>query len=198
MSGQSLADAVRYVQVFKNHGVAAGASMEHGHAQLIALPIGPAGVREELDGASRYRERTGRCVFCDLLVAERREGSRIVLDDGDVVVLAPWAPRVPHETWLVPARHEAAFEETGDAMLGALARALRETLARLRRALGAPDYNLVLHTAPCGAAPRADYHWHLEVLPRLVTLGGFEWGTGVTINTMPPEEAAETLRRTEI
>lgn len=188
----------RYVQFFKNHGAAAGASLEHGHAQLVALPLVPTAIEEEMSGAARYGERTGRCVYCDMLAGERPEGRRLIRRDDEMAVLAPWAPRVPYETWIVPARHESAFDKTDDASLRALARALKETLARLRRLLDAPDYNFLVHTAPCRSPRLPHYHWHVEIVPRLQPIAGFEWGTGFTINTMPPEEAAANLLHVEI
>ena len=188
----------RYVQFFKNHGPAAGASLEHGHAQLIALPIVPTAIEEEMSGAARYQERVGRCVYCDMLAEDPREGRRLIHRDDEMAVIAPWAPRFPYETWIVPARHESAFEGTGDASLRALARALQETLARLRRLLAAPDYNFIVHTAPCGSPRLPHYHWHVEIFPRVQPIAGFEWGTGFTINTMPPEEAAADLLHVEI
>jgi len=190
--------AMRYVQFFKNHGAAAGASLEHGHAQLIALPLVPAVVEEEMQGAARYAERVGRCVYCDMVAAEGREARRLVYQNDGMTALAPWAPRFPYETWIVPTRHASAFEETDDGSLRALAQALRETLARLRRALDAPHYNFLLHTAPCRSPRLPHYHWHLEIFPRLQPIAGFEWGTGFTINTMPPEEAAADLLQVEI
>jgi UDPglucose--hexose-1-phosphate uridylyltransferase len=189
---------IRYIQFFKNHGAAAGASLEHGHAQLIALPVAPAALEEEWNGAARYWERETRCVYCDMVADTRREGRRLVYDEADMAAIAPWAPRFPYETWIVPHRHESSFEAADDATLRALALALRETLARLRRALHGPHYNFLLHTAPCRAPRLPHYHWHVEIFPRLQPIAGFEWGTGFTINTMPPEEAADCLLQVEI
>ncbi|HSQ58948.1 MAG TPA: DUF4931 domain-containing protein [Acidobacteriota bacterium] len=189
---------VRHVQAFKNHGPSAGASLEHGHAQLIATPFVPATVREELDGAERHWRRNATCVYCDLVDEERRDGRRVILDAEGFLAVAAYAPRVSHEAWILPAEHRASFEECDDASLRGFARVLRETIARLRDALGRPDYNYLLHSAPCRERGLRPYHWHVEVLPRSARAAGFEWGTGIHIVTTPPEEAARTLREARI
>ena len=188
---------LRYILVFKNHGAGAGASLEHGHAQLIATPIIPMVVQEELDGALKHFRSKERCVYCDMLAQERREGKRLVREEEGYVAIAPFAPRFPFETWILPTRHQASYDEVEPSSLGALARLLKETLRRLRRALGDPDYNFLIHTAPCREAPLEHYHWHLEIFPRLAHVAGFEWGTGFYINTTPPEESAKFLREME-
>lgn len=187
----------RYILVFKNHGAAAGASLEHGHAQLIATPIVPMVVQEELDGALRHYRAKERCVYCDMVEQELRGGQRLVREDGGFVALEPFAPRFAFETWILPKRHQPSYDEIDPASLGALARLLKETLGRLRRALGKPSYNFLIHTAPCRQAPLEHYHWHLEIIPKLAHVAGLEWGTGFYINTTPPEESAAFLREME-
>jgi UDPglucose--hexose-1-phosphate uridylyltransferase len=184
----------RYILVFKNYGASAGATLEHGHAQLIATPIIPKAVQEELDGALQHWRLKERCVYCDIVDQERRERSRLVLEEDGFVVLAPFAPRFPFETWILPTRHQAAFEDIEDGSLGPLARALRGTLARLRRLLDRPHYNFLIHTSPCRESRLEHYHWHVEIFPKLAHVAGFEWGTGFYIITTPPEEAAQHLR----
>jgi len=180
--------------IFKNVGARAGASLEHVHTQLIALPAVPVVVEEELAGARRHHDATGRCVFCEVVRAEEADGRRLVSGTGSHVALEPWASRFPFETHVLPRRHVARFEDLLPGERADLARALRDVLARLEQVLDAPHYNLLVHTAPFGQDGDAPYHWHIEILPRLARLAGFEWGTGFHINAVPPEEAAARLR----
>jgi UDPglucose--hexose-1-phosphate uridylyltransferase len=184
----------QYVLIFKNHGESAGASLEHPHSQLIATPIIPVMVAEELAGAARYWELKERCVWCDVLRQEARGGRRVVLEVDGFVALAPFAPRFPFETWVLPARHRAAFEESDPAELRALATLLGEFFRRMGRVLGDPPFNFMLHTAPLRAPELPSFHWHLEIIPKLTRVAGFEWGSGFFINPVPPEDAAEALR----
>jgi UDPglucose--hexose-1-phosphate uridylyltransferase len=190
---------LRYVLVFKNHGAAAGASLAHPHAQLLATPLVPLQVQEELEGARRHHESRQRCVFCDVVAQETGPGGgrRLVLARAGLAVLAPYAARFPYETWILPLAHASAFERGDAAQDAALAEVLGETLRRLGRVLPGLAYNLVLHTAPCRAPALAHYHWHVEILPRLAGLAGFEWGSGFCINPVLPEDAAAALRAAE-
>jgi UDPglucose--hexose-1-phosphate uridylyltransferase len=184
----------RYVLVFKNHGAAAGATLEHSHSQLIALPIVPDFVREEIDGARRHFAEKERCVFCDILRQDLVDGRRVVQENADVVALAPYAPRLPFETWLLPRRHASRFEDATRHEFESLARLLKAVLVRINRALESPPYNLIVHTAPFSEETEEFFHWHLELTPKLTSVAGFEWGTGFYINPTPPEEAAKVLR----
>ena len=151
---------LEYVLIFKNHGVAAGASLEHPHSQLIATPILPELVAEELEGAARYFRMKERCVWCDVVRQERRDGSRLVLEEDGFVAVAPFAPRFPFETWILPTTHRASFESLQTDEVDALARLLRDLIGRLGRLFDDPPYNFALHTAPLretrpGALPLA-------------------------------------------
>ena len=183
-----------YVLVFKNHGEAAGASLEHPHSQLIATPIIPIMVSEELTGAAAYFQMKERCVWCDIVRQERRTTQRIILEHGGFVALAPFAPRFPFETWILPSKHRSAFEETQVDELRGLAELLGEFLRRLNTTLNEPPFNFMLHTAPLREGELDYFHWHLEVIPKLSNVAGFEWGSGFFINPMPPETAASALR----
>jgi UDPglucose--hexose-1-phosphate uridylyltransferase len=185
---------LRYILIFKNHGAAAGATLEHTHSQLIALPIVPDFVREEIDGARRHFQAKERCVFCDIVRQDIRDGRRVILENADIIALAPYAPRFPFETWLLPKRHGARFEEAPRHEYEGLARMLKAVLQRVDRALGSPAYNIIVHTAPFSEDTSEIYHWHLEVMPKLTKVAGFEWGTGFYINPTSPEEAARVLR----
>ena len=187
----------RYVLVFKNHGAGAGATLEHSHSQIIATPIIPKMVQEELDGARRYFELKERPVFSDIIDQETGEGQgrRVILRTGRYIVLAPFAPRFPFETWILPVARRAAFHTLDDPdEMYELATTLKETLGRLNAALDSPPYNLVLHTAPLAEPDVPYFHWHLEIMPKLTRVAGFEIGSGFYINPTPPEDAAQFLR----
>ena len=188
----------KYILIFKNHGEAAGASLEHPHSQLIALPILPKQVVEELEGAKQYYLYKERCVFCDAIRQELENPIRVVAENEDFVTLAPYAPRFPFETWLLPKRHESAFENSSSHMFENLAKALKNLLRRADAVLDNPAYNLVIHTAPAQDPTLDHYHWHMEFMPKLTKTAGFEWGTGFYINPTPPEEAAKFLREANV
>jgi UDPglucose--hexose-1-phosphate uridylyltransferase len=184
----------RFILIFKNHGIDAGASLEHAHSQLIALPIVPLNVAEELQGAKEYYQYKERCVFCDIVRQELETGARLVAENEDFVTLCPFAPRFPFEMWILPKQHGAAFENATKHEYQHLARALRDALRRLNRVLGTPPFNFMVHSLPLHDADNGYYHWHIEIMPKLTTVAGFEWGTGFYINPTPPEEAARALR----
>jgi UDPglucose--hexose-1-phosphate uridylyltransferase len=196
----------KYVLIFKNQGYQAGATLAHAHSQLIATPVTPKRVKEELTGAQRYYEFKRRCVFCDIIKQETRvTPERLVLDSETFIVISPFAARMPYETWIIPKQHNCDFVSINESELHGLAHALKQTLMRVRRALNDPPLNFLIHTAPF-RRPRAgywtsiqhDYHWHLEIIPRMTRPAGFEEGSGFYINPVPPEEAAETLVGTKI
>jgi UDPglucose--hexose-1-phosphate uridylyltransferase len=188
----------KYILIFKNHGEAAGASLEHPHSQLIALPILPKQVIEELEGAKQYYVYKERCVFCDVIRQELDDPARVVGENNDFVTLAPYAPRFPFETWILPKRHESAFENSSSQMYENLAKALKNLLRRADAVLDNPAYNLVIHSSPVQDPTLDHYHWHIEFMPKLTKTAGFEWGTGFYINPTPPEEAAKFLREANV
>jgi len=198
----------RYVLVFKNHGKAAGSSLPHPHSQLIATPITPRYVKLELANSRAYFQEKERCIFCDIIQYELEVGERIVYENEHFVVMAPFASRFPFELWLLPRRHEFGFQVFPDSNRIMLARCLKNILKRIKVALNDPPYNYVLHTSP-SSVPRPgkpdywgtmqyDFHWHIEIIPRLIKTAGFEWGSGLYINPTAPEEAAKFLREVEI
>jgi len=187
---------LKYTLLFKNHGEPAGASIEHSHSQLIALPIIPMAVQEELDGSRRYFDLHDRCVFCDIIRQERRDGKRVVHEDEDVIVLAPYASRFPFELWILPRRHASHLEFAPAEIYRGLASTLGRLLRKIDRALECPAYNFVLHNGTMKETDSPSYHWHLEIIPRLTRVAGFEWGSGFYINPTTPEEAASFLRDT--
>jgi UDPglucose--hexose-1-phosphate uridylyltransferase len=184
----------KYILIFKNHGEAAGASLEHTHSQLIALPVVPKRVREEVDSAKEYYNFKERCIFCDIMRQELEDSVRVIAENPAFIALAPYAPRFPFEMWLVPKVHQSAFEESQKHEFEQLAALLKDMLTRLDKVLDSPAYNYVIHTSPFPEASNDYYHWHLEIMPKLTKVAGFEWGTGFYINPTPPEESARFLR----
>ncbi len=184
----------KYILIFKNHGEAAGASLEHTHSQLIALPVVPKRVREEVDGARSHYNFKERCIFCDIIRQEMEKRARLVAENPAFIVLAPFASRFPFETWIIPKTHQCAFEVSQKPEFEQLAPLLKDMLARLDRVLDCPAYNYIVHTAPFGESTEDYYHWHMEIIPKLTKVAGFEWGTGFYINPTPPEESAKFLR----
>jgi UDPglucose--hexose-1-phosphate uridylyltransferase len=188
----------RFIVIFKNHGAAAGATLEHSHSQLIALPIVPNFVCEEIDGARKHFAAKERCVFCDIVRQEVSSGKRVIHENADVVAIAPYASRFPFEMWLIPRPHGARFEEAPRQIYENMARMIKWVLVRMNRALETPAYNLIIHTSPLSAETGEFYHWHIELMPKLTRTAGFEWGTGFYINPTSPEEAAEVLRKIRV
>ena len=184
----------RYVAMFRNYGEAAGAQLEHPVSQLMALPVVPASIREEVEGAQRFFQQKERCIFCDIIREERASGSRLVSETDRFVVIEPYAARFPFETWLLPRTHASHFENVDGPTLQNLAWILRATFRKLEKVLERPAYNFFIHTAPLQEPSLDYYHWHIEIVPRLTKPAGFEWGTGFYMNPTPPEESAKFLR----
>ncbi|MCI0469698.1 MAG: galactose-1-phosphate uridylyltransferase, partial [Nitrospirae bacterium] len=167
----------KYGLIFKNEGEAAGATLEHTHSQLIALPIVPKIVKEEMEGAKRYYEIKERCIFCDIINQEMNDVKRVIYENQRYIAIAPFAPRDPFETWILPKYHESGFQPP-DKNFSLLAEIIQRTLKQLDCVLDTPPYNFILHTSPFGEDQNDYYHWHIEILPRLTRRAGFEWGAG--------------------
>jgi len=194
----------RFVLVFKNEGEHAGATLEHPHCQLIATPVTPKRVKEELQGAEQYYKQKERCVFCDIIEQEKDVEKRIVYENDHFIAYCPFASRFPFEICLLPKHHEVDFYASRGHVKD-MALALKIVLLKLARALDNPQYNFLIHTSPNRFTRRGywhtimeDYHWHFEIIPRIVRTAGFEWGTGFYINPTPPEDAAKYLREIKI
>lgn len=188
----------KYVMIFKNKGSAAGASLEHTHSQLIALPVVPKRVSEEMSGAREYYSFKERCVFCDMIRQELKDCVRVVAENPGFVAIEPYAPRAPFETWILPKAHSSKFETAQKQEYEQLARILLLVLKKMALALNNPPYNYMIHTTPFHQEDIPYYHWHLEIMPKLIKFAGFEWGTGFYINPTPPEQAAEALREAKV
>jgi UDPglucose--hexose-1-phosphate uridylyltransferase len=188
-------DRFKLVKIFRNHGKAAGTSLEHPHSQIVATPIVPLHIRHRLEAATRYFDDHGHCVFCRMIEMEKKEKERVVLENERFIVIEPFAARVPFETWIISKEHRATFGETSGIELKEFGKTLNLVIGKLRRSLQNPAYNLVIRTAPSGEEGEEYYHWHVQVIPRLTTSAGFELGTGVFINTTFPEMTADFLRK---
>ena len=187
-----------YGMVFKNVGAAAGASLEHTHSQLIVTPIVPISVLEEMTGALEFFNYRDRCIFCDMIYQELSSEKRIVLETPNFVVFAPYASRFPFETWILPKNHASHYENIQKKEVDELGTVLKLVLLKLESALDKPAYNNISHTSPFETQQLPHFHWHIEVIPRLTRVAGFEWGTGFYINPTPPEEAAQFPREVSV
>lgn len=198
----------KYILIFKNYGADAGATIAHPHTQIIATPVTPLTVSDELTSAREHYQLKERCLFCDLLAQDMEKGERIVWLSDHFVALCPYASRFPYEVMILPRKHAHDFALEAPEIVRDLSHVMHVVLKKLRKALGDPPFNFLFHTAPNtahkGRRPRywdtieLDWHWHVEVLPRLSQPAGFEWGTGFYINSVAPELAAEQLRKTAI
>lgn len=187
----------RYILIFKNHGYRAGASLEHPHSQLIALPIIPKTVVEEMDGCEAYYKYKERCLFCDIVAQEIEDQKRIVAENEDFMAVCPFAPRFPFEMWILPKKHDAHFEDATKHEIINLASLFQGVLRRLSKALGDPAYNFLIHTSPVTMPNLPHYHWHIEITPRITRIAGFERGSGFYICPTAPEVSAQYLREIE-
>lgn len=187
-----------YVVAFKNYGSAAGASLEHSHSQLIALPVLPQMINSELEGCLSYYRYKDRCIYCDIIRQELQQDIRLVCQNEHFVTLVPFAPRSPFELWILPRQHSSSYIDIPDAWLPSLARIFSETLRRLDGCIRDIPYNFLLHTQPLRSGPLEHFHWHFEIVPKLTSIAGFEWGTGFYINPMPPEQSCAHLKNVQL
>jgi UDPglucose--hexose-1-phosphate uridylyltransferase len=179
--------------VFKNHGEAAGTSLAHPHWQVIATPVVPRLLREKLAVAAEYFDRTGDCLYCVALRDELATDKRILAKNDEYVALLPYASHVPFETWIVPLKRQATFAAVDGGLLPPLAQLLRVVLLKLYTALDNPSFNLTIDSVSRGDESKEYFMWHLRILPRLTTPAGFELGSGMSINTVLPEDAKNFL-----
>ena len=192
----------KYVLVFKNYGWVSGAGkIKHSRSQLIATPANPKRVKEELAGARSYFDYHERCIFCDMIKQETESKDRLILENEGFIAITPFAARFPFEVWILPKKHYADFTSTDMSNRFLLAKMMKQILSRIKKGLNDPPYNYVIHTAPFRRQKLGywksidhDYHWHIEIMPRLTRVAGFEWGTGFYICPLPPEDAAKFLR----
>ncbi|MBI4919916.1 HIT domain-containing protein [Candidatus Azambacteria bacterium] len=195
---KSLAEdkCIEYISIFHNHGKEAGSTVPHPHSQILAMPIIPPDVSHSINGSRRYFNEYGKCVHCQMLAQELKEGERVIYENNGMVVIAPFASRTNFEIRIFPKKHSAYFEKAGEQELAHLADALKFSLSKINKKLKDPAFNFFIHTAPAvKSRDYSHYHWHVEILPKFGIFGGFELGTGMDIITMAPEKAAEILRK---
>jgi len=185
---------LRYVLIFKNHGKVAGASIEHSHSQLIATPMIPQQVWIKIKGIEQYYDFRGNCVYCDMVRAESGQEERTITENESFIAIQPYAARYPFETWIIPKRHSQSFADMKEAEIDELTATLKKVLLKLELCLDNPPYNYAIINAPINSGIIGQFHWHLEIIPRLTIAAGFELGTGIYINPVPPEESAKYLR----
>ncbi|MCK4993746.1 MAG: galactose-1-phosphate uridylyltransferase [Candidatus Omnitrophica bacterium] len=185
----------KYILIFKNHGLSAGASLEHSHSQLIALPIVPKKIKEALRGAEKYYGFKERCVYCDIMHQELQEKDRLVAQNEKFIAFSPFFSCAPFEIWIMPKDHKSNFCDIQEDAIDDLTAILKDMLSRLKKVLTDPPFNFIINTAPIQNDQDLNYyHWHIQILPKLTKSAGFEWGTGFYINPSPPEQAAKFLR----
>src|ERR1039457_5325753 len=194
----SLDPRIALITIFKNHGIDAGTSLEHPHSQIIATPVISLQVRERFQQALRHFDDYGECMFCQMLEEELQEQTRIVAVSEHFVALEPYASPAPFCTHIYPRRHMASFGDVSASEMNDLARTLRSTLAKLYHGLADPDFNFTIRSAPAESMGVKYFHWYLSVIPRLTRVAGFELGSGMFINTVLPEAAAEFLRKVDV
>ncbi len=184
--------------IFKNHGPLSGASQRHPHSQIIGLRVVPNYIRFLLEEAQRHFDSHGACVFCQITRHELEAGERMVWENERFIAYAPYASAQPYEVCLLPRDHAAHFGDLDDEAIHDLGECLHIVMRKLDRALSNPDYNIVYKNAPYALHRVPYFHWHLQIAPALYQPGGFELGSRVSVNVIPPEEAAAHLRSIEI
>ncbi len=183
----------KHLMIVKNSGRGVS-NFSHAHSHIIATPIIPKRIEEELDGAREYFHYHDRCIFCDILRQETEQSSRIIIQDEHFMAFCPFASRFPFEIEIIPKTHQPFFENIDNEHVHSFAATLQGALKRLEALLPGIPFNFVLHSSPCSESYRDFYHWHLEIIPKLTNVAGFEWGSGFYINPTPPEDAAAMLR----
>jgi UDPglucose--hexose-1-phosphate uridylyltransferase len=187
---------VKYILIFHNQGETAGASVYHPHSQLVALPVVDPDIAKSLKGSVNFYKTHKRCVHCVMVERELAEKIRIIYKNRFFVALAPFASRVSYEIRIYPLKHGARFEEVNPAQLGYFVEVFKSVIKKLNKVLKNPDYNFFIHTSPLNSGDD-HYHWHLEIFPRGFRWAGLELGSGIEVVAVPPEEAAEKMRKAQ-
>lgn len=185
---------IRYVSIFHNHGREAGATVAHPHSQLIAIPVIDPDLRDSMQGANAFYEKTGKCVYCVMLDWDIKDGRRVIYENEEFVALCPFAPQTAFEVRVYPKKHQPYFERITEDEKNYFADALQTALHKIYKGLNDPAYNFYIHTAPRNHEENEHYHWHLVILPKTSIWAGFELAAGIEISTIEPEMAAEFLR----
>lgn len=185
----------KYIMVFRNYGSSAGATLEHPHTQLIALPMVPKNTLEEIHGARNYYNYRERCIFCDIMRQEITDKERIILENKYFISFCPFVSRFPFGIMIMPKQHSGYFSHLSAYEISALAQILKDTLTKLKKVFVNLSYNYIIHSAPINGETEVEYyHWHMEIMPHLMQVAGFEWGTGFYLDPTSPELAAQYLK----
>ncbi|MCX7919751.1 MAG: galactose-1-phosphate uridylyltransferase [bacterium] len=190
-------DRIGFINLFRNHGIKAGTSLEHPHSQLIATPIIPPHVRNPIEQAVRYHDTHSRCIYCDMLAEEIQLKDRIIFETEHFVAYCPFASRTPFEVRIMPKQHRASFAYITASETADFSRCVKDILARIYFGLDNPDYNFIIRSAPVGDEDAKYYHWYMVIILKLTTPAGFEIGTGIYINITYPEQCADFLKKIE-
>lgn len=187
-----------YILIFHNWGPKAGASVYHPHYQMIGIPVIPPDVGHSLDGSAAYFKKNKKCVHCAMIEWEKKNKRRIIFENKNAIAFAPFVSREPFEVRIFPKNHSSYFENASVRDLQSVVSLLQKSLLAMEKRLGDPDYNFFIHTAPLRNKKRYHhYHWHIEILPKILISAGFELGTGIEITVVDPDEAARILRNTK-
>ncbi len=189
---------INLITIFRNHGQRAGTSLMHPHSQIIATPIVPPHVRYPMEQAISYYDMYGQCVYCEMVMEEMRQKERVISESDNFVAFCPFASRSPFECRIYPKKHIPSFVLSKDEDIQELASILREVLLRLYKGLGDPDYNYIIRSSPVGDEDTRYLHWYMVIVPKITIPAGFEIGSGIYINTVPPEDAVQILREVSI
>lgn len=189
---------VKYVSIFHNHGVEAGASISHPHSQIITTPLIDVDLKKALSKANRFYKSHKKCIYCTMNEWEEKNRERVVFENKSFLVVCPFASKSAFQMIISPKKHSPYFEKITEKEKNDLAEALRVALAKLYKALNDPPYNFYLHTSPCDGKEYPYYHWHFTILPKTSTWAGFELGARMEISTIEPEKAAEYLRKHKV
>ncbi len=186
---------IAYLSIFRNHGKIAGASVKHPHSQMIATPLVPPRVETEMKEMKKHKQKTNKCLMCHMIKFEKKARERIIMENDDFVAFSNFAPRFPYETLVVPKKHRDTFEDISEKEMASLAEFMSTLMAKFDKLLDDPPFNLIFHVSPIRMRGIDFFHWHIEIIFRLSQPAGFEWGSGIYINSVPPEKAAEELRK---
>jgi len=184
-----------YVLIFKNKGQKAGASFSHSHSQVIATPLIPKDIKEKLQSSKKYFDSEKKCIFCEIISEEINLKKRVLWDDENLLSFCPFASRFPYEMCILPKAHCSDFRKIDESIVKSLAIMLKKCINALNKILPGISYNYIIQTSPFSKSNLKYYHWHIEIIPRFTRIAGFEWGTGIYINHVPPEDAAKHLKK---
>jgi len=189
---------VKYISIFHNHGVEAGASQAHPHSQIITSPLIDVDVHNALENSKKYYQKHKKCLSCEMTAWDKKEGSRIVCENDDFIAVCPFAPKAAFQVMITPKIHTPNFENISPGQQTRLADIFSAVIKKIHKGLGDPPYNFYLHTAPNDGKDYSFYHWHFTIMPRTSIWAGFELGARIEISTITPEDAAAYLRSQEV